>query len=160
MEELEVLLAKLFRYLELWQRVLQNVYKLEFDPHRCREARQHFVLLVTPMAHQLATSFRMLAWKNLKHEGEVFCSKKYGGDHYTMEKHRCPGNELERDKGKVQSEFGGVDLQLEPIQEEVKDWLGSDSDVPELIPVTILTEEDQEHFDLVEVFRRISVTFF
>ena len=116
-----MLLAKLFRHLEFWQRVLENVYRVEFDPHRYREAHQRFVLLVAPMVHQLATSFRTLTWKNLKCEGGVFCLKKYRGDHYTMEKHRCPKNELEnRDEGKVQPELGGVDLQLESIQEECK----------------------------------------
>ena len=81
MEELEVLLERLFFHLTFWQTVWRNLKQIRREDYtRYRRARSQFIKLATPKIHQLAIEFRRLSFKDLDREGGTFFVNRYTPD--------------------------------------------------------------------------------
>ena len=163
MEELEVLLKRLFFHLGFWQTVWRNLKQIRREDYfRYRRARSQFVKLVTPKIHKLAIEFRCLSFKDLDREGGTFFVNRYTPDEVEAEKYRCPKNRLRGDKTeeKLRPEQG-VHLELRLYRVDLGNAHVIDESevdgVPELVPN--LDEVDREWMEMVARFTSFKVAF-
>ena len=163
MEELEILLERLFFHLNFWRTVWRNLKQIRREDYtRYRRAHSQFVTLATPKIHQLAIEFRRLSFKDLDKEGGTFFVNRYTPDEVEAERHHCPRNRLKevQNKGKLVQKQG-VQLVLKPFRvEPMKLHVAEEcevEEVPEL--VSNLQEADQQWLKMIAEFTALKVTF-